>query len=380
MNRSLRILQIVSGDLWAGAEVQAFTLMRSLHKMAHIEVAAVLFNDGTLADKLKEAGILVYPLNELNVSSLSLLIRVREIIDGWRPDVIHTHRTKENIIGSIANRTKYCAPCIRTVHGANERPVEKGLQVARQRIISGLDRWCGTVLQDRIIAVSRDLGDKLATQFPADKIIVIENGVDVEAVKREKALGLCVGRTPDVIHVGIVGRLSAVKRVDLFLETAALLLRHHRNEMKWQFHVIGDGPLRQELEARARHLRIAESVLFYGHRRDVLTCIDKLDVLVNCSDHEGLPMSVLEAMALEVPTVAHAVGGLIDVLPKEFLIDLHNPAGYRDGILRALAGDGRAITVGNATKKLQFYSAQKNAMRVRALYGELIQSSRRSTE
>lgn len=363
MVRTLRVLHIASGDLWAGAEVQAFTLISHLARIPHTEVATVLMNDGTLAHKLRATDVPVYLLDEQKVALPYIFARLCAILRTWRPDVIHTHREKENILGSLANRLWRNVPSVRTIHGGREDS-GKG---ARRRVVHALDLWCGRALQDRVIAVTRELGARLTGAFPGEKIVVIENGVDTAGVRAEKGTAEFRTAERDVTHIGIVGRLVEVKRVDLFLETAAVLLRQFPRR-DWRFHVFGDGPERARLEGVCERLRISNSVTFHGHRHDIATCIAGLDALVICSDHEGLPMTALEAAALEVPTVAHAVGGLVEVVPCEFQVARHEVEGYRDGILRALCADGRTIAESHARDILEHYSAQRNAERTHALY------------
>lgn len=370
MSRAIRVLHVASGDLWAGAEVQAFTLMSHLMRMPDTEVTAVLLNEGTLADRLGAAGVSVCVLDERKIASPRILMQLRGILRGWRPDVIHTHRQKENILGALANRSRRNVPCVRTVHGAGERADAAGWAGARHRLVAGLDRWCGRTLQQRIIAVTRELGARLSQEFPANKIAVIENGVDAEEVTRSAGVAGFRTAEPDVTHIGIAGRLVAVKRVDLFIEAAALLSRESP-ERRWKFHIFGEGPMRARLETLAGERRLRDQVAFHGHRSDIATCVGSLDALVMCSDHEGMPMIALEAAVLGIPTVAHAVGGLVDVVPQEFLVVRHDAPGYRDGILRALGADGRAIAKTRAAETVVKYSAARNAEKVRALYEEL---------
>lgn len=367
MTRALRVLHIASGDLWAGAEVQAFTLISHLARIPNTEVASVLMNDGTLACKLRAAGIPVYVLDEQRVTSPRIFARLCATIRAWRPDVIHTHREKENILGSLATHLCWNVPSVRTIHGGWEDSGGTGWKGARRRAVHAIDRWCGRTLQQRVIAVTRELSVRVAGEFPPEKIVVIENGVDAEAVRAEKRTAEFRTAEPDRTHVGIVGRLAEVKRVDLFLETAAALLGQCPQQ-GWRFHVFGDGPERSRLEDLSERLRISDGVTFHGHRQDSATCIAGLDALVICSDHEGLPMTALEAAALDVPTVAHAVGGLVEVVPHEFLVARHEVDGYRDGVLRALRADGRVIAGNHASATLQRFSARRNAERVHALY------------
>ncbi len=327
-------------------------------------------NEGTLALKLRSAGVPVYMLDEQKMASPSVFAGLRAILRSWRPDVIHTHREKENILGSLANRSWWNVPSVRTVHGGREDLGVTGWKGVRRRAVRTLDSWCGRVLQQRVIAVTRELAERLRGEFPAEKIVVIENGVDAAAIRAEKGLAEFRTADPHAMHVGIVGRLVEVKRVDLFLATAAALLRQVQ-QRTWRFHVFGDGPERSRLENTSGQLQISDSVTFHGHRQDIATCIAGLDALVICSDHEGLPMAALEAASLAVPTVAHAVGGLVEVVPREFLVTRHEVDGYRDGILRALGADGRVIAEQHASATLQRFSAQRNAERIRALYEQV---------
>lgn len=368
----LRVLHIISGDLWAGAEVQAYTLISSLRKQAGIELAAVLMNDGELAQRLEAAGVSLRILDERRVGARGIFRGLKAVMRDWQPDVVHTHRSKENVLGSLANRFTRNVPSLRTAHGANERAT-RGLKARlRQGFIYSLDRWCGRHLQQRVIAVSRDLGAALAADFTPQKVVVIENGVDVEAVTAQAQA--CVARLrqvqPDAFHVGIVGRLVPVKRVDLFLRTAALLTRD-QPARQWRFHVLGDGPLRADLMKLAAELGVAAAVEFHGHRRDILGCMAELDALLLCSDHEGLPMTVLEAATLEVPIVAHAVGGIPDIVPEDLLVFAHTPEAYRDAIVRLLEPDARGLVREMASRVRRDFSSTRNATRVAALYRQL---------
>ena len=345
--------------------------MSHLSRMPETEVAAILMNEGRLADRLRSAGISVNVLDERKTASLGILGQLRGLLRTWRPDIVHTHREKENILGSLANRSCRNVPSLRTVHGAKEYLASAGWRGVRGRLISGLDLWTGRVLQRKVVAVTRELGAEMAGLFSPEKVVVIENGVDFEEVRRGIRVADFKAAEPDAAHIGIAGRLVKVKRVDLFLEAAALLVQECPNRC-WRFHVFGDGPMRRELEESSDVKRLAKRVMFHGHREDITTCIAGLDALVMCSDHEGMPMAALEAAALGVPVVAHAVGGLVAVVPDEFLITRHDASGYMDGILRVLRADGRAIAARCAAETLKQFSAQRNAERVRALYEQML--------
>jgi L-malate glycosyltransferase len=368
-------MHIASGDRWAGAEVQLWTLIRHLNRREDVRARAVLLNEGETAERLRASGVPMDVLDESRMNAFQILLGLRRLIRLHRPDVIHTHRQKENILGALANFTTLRVPSVRTVHGASEH--SPPWSRPHKRLLRRLDRASGRHLQNRVIAVSWDLGDQLKGQFPRSKVVIIENGVDIEAV-RAQASGTADFRIarPGHRHIGLVGRLEPVKRVDLFLRMAALLIR---KTTPWPlaFHIFGDGSLRAEMEQDARTLSLDDSVQFHGHRSDILNCMENLDVLVICSDHEGLPMTALEALALGTPVVAHAVGGLIDALDRGqggVLTSAHTPEGYADAVLSILQDSSRADTLAKAGRAAveSRYSAAINAERMHALYAQLI--------
>ena len=368
----MKVLHVISGDLWAGAEVQAFTLLTALQRQPDIQLAAALMNDGELARRLRERGIAVTVFPEDRLNAVQILGRLRMLMREWTPDVVHTHRSKENILGSIANAMAHRAPSLRTVHGAPERSPQ-GIRQLPRRLLDKLDRWCGNVLQQRVIAVSNELAQQLAVQYGEQRVVVVENGVDVESVQAAVRPVEFRTREPQACHIGIVGRLVPVKRVDLFLDMAKVLVDEHPDR-RWRFHVFGDGPLRDHLAAQSAALGIAATTTFHGHRSDVIACMAALDALVICSDHEGLPMTVLESVTVGTAIVAHATGGLISVLqgePNARLVHEHTVHGYADAVCNLLANRSERSTAGINAR----FSSLRNGSAIRAVYDALCKRS-----
>ena len=367
------MLHIASGDRWAGAEVQLYTLLSQLQRRDDIEPRAILMNDGELAERLRAIAVPVDILDESRLSAIAILRGLRLLLAQHRPDIVHTHRQKENILGAIANRLSVRAASLRTVHGAEEHP-PRGLRQLPKRLIRALDRWVGNHLHQRVIAVSQPLAELLAAQFVTEQIAVIENGVDIDAVRATVKPVEFREREPQAIHIGLVGRLDPVKRVDIFLQMARQLCSEEPGK-PWRFHVFGDGALRPSLQQQALQLGLSEQVYFHGHRRDIASCIAALDALVICSDHEGLPMTTLEALAIGTPVLAHAVGGLNTVLSDDsggLLVKNHSPAGYAQALQHMLTRDHRAMAAQGFEAVQQRYSAAVNAAHMQQLYQQLI--------
>lgn len=324
----IRVLHVASGDLWAGAEVQVCQLLCALHARTDTSVGAVIFNPGELADRLRAAGIFVKVLDERTIPPWQLLRCLLREIRSARPHVVHTHRFKENIIGSIAARLSGAAISVRTVHG---RPEYAGKRSLRHALSRRLDRITA-LLQVGIVGVSRELCGYLRGEFSSRKVFYVPNGIDPEMVARAAAAP-CSYQPRASLNVAFVGRLVPVKRVDLFLETAALLKAAQPG--RYRFVVVGSGPLLQQMTELAGRLDLTNDVDFLGFRSDSPSVLTQMDCLVLTSDHEGLPMVALEALALGVPIVAHSVGGLPEALEGiagHQLVSEHTPEGYATAI------------------------------------------------
>jgi L-malate glycosyltransferase len=375
LKQKLKVLHIASGDLWAGAEVQLYTLLSNLKKRDEISLHVALMNDGELSARLREQGITVNVFNETQLNSLQILVKLHGLMLSLKPDIVHTHRIKENILGSVVNLLATRAISVRTVHGAPEHPA-RGLAQLHKQVLAWLDIYTGRHLQDHIIAVSKNLQAPMAQLFGARKVAVIENGVDIASVQAAvHAVDFRIAST-HARHIGIVGRLQPVKRVDLFLETAALL-KQIEPETPWQFHVIGDGSLREALEQQAVNLGLAGSVTFHGHRNDSVACLAGLDALIMCSDHEGMPMTALESLAVGTPVLAHAVGGLNDALANGaggLLVHGHTAQHYADGLLQLLRSDKEELRHKGLERLQDCYSSMHNAEQVANLYRYSIKS------
>jgi glycosyltransferase involved in cell wall biosynthesis len=158
--------------------------------------------------------------------------------------------------------------------------------------------------------------------------------------------------SPDVAVVGTVGRLEIRKGTDTLLEAAARLGSH--GVERWQLVLVGDGPMRGELEALAARLGIAERTLFVGARTDVRETLAALDVFVLPSRTEGMSNALLEAMAMACPVVATAVGGTPEVVTEGasgLLVPSEQPDAMAAAVARALRSPDLAATLGDGARR-----------------------------
>jgi glycosyltransferase involved in cell wall biosynthesis len=169
--------------------------------------------------------------------------------------------------------------------------------------------------------MSRTLVERFG--FGIDRLAMVHNGVPVPPPERDGAHA-----ADGLLHVGTVSRLVPVKGLDLVLETAALL---RRDLGQVRVSILGDGPLRERLRQRATELGILDCLELRPSQSDPLPFYRSLDVYLNTSLHEGMPLSVLEAMACGKPVVAPRVGGIPEAVTdgrEGFLVDGRDPATF----------------------------------------------------
>src|SRR5258708_4529334 len=176
--------------------------------------------------------------------------------------------------------------------------------------------------------------------------------------------------------IGIVGRLVAIKNHELFFEAARWVLDQLPTAY---FAVVGDGERRLELEALAQSLGIADHVRFTGWITDLMPVYSAIDTLVLCSKNEGLPVSLIEAMAAGVPVVATAVGGVNDLLEGGRLGAItppDNAAALSDAILQTFADSATAQKTAQAARAAvrDRYDISQSAAKTSALYQQLLNS------
>src|SRR5712692_9791037 len=318
MTRSIakiKVCHVAMADLWAGAEVQLAILLRSLAKLADLEVSAILFNAGWLAQDLQNAGIRTYLIPEAELNPLSIM---RELSDYFRRnqiDVLHTHKYKDNILAGLASIRRGVPYRVRTVDGAPE-PFA-GLRAFKMNVYRVLDGVVNRWAVDRLLPVSFALRELLVERFGTDKVTCIQNAVDVDRIPLTTDLANLrkeLGLDQHDFVIGTMGRLYPVKGLEVFLRAARIIKDHGRSA---KFIIAGDGPLRGQLQALAEQCGLAHEVMFLGHRNDGNNILGLMDLFVLPSLSEGIPLVLLEALAMARPVVATAVGGIPEVVEHE---------------------------------------------------------------
>ena len=266
--------------------------------------------------------------------ALGTLVR---LVRRFRPDIVHTHTAKAGLVGRMA-AVLGASPRPIVVHTYHGHVLEGYFSAPVTAFYRALERGMAG-RSDRLIGVSQATVDDLVRVGVAErsKFEVIPLGLELDAFLALPAAPAGAFRAEsgigdDELLATFVGRLVAIKRVDVLLRATA---RARDLGAPVRLAVVGDGELRGELERLAASLGIADAVRFTGYRRDLAAIVGASDVAVLGSDNEGTPVALIEAGAGARPLVATRVGGVAEVVvPGAGLLV---ERGDHDGLGAALA-------------------------------------------
>jgi len=373
---TIRVCHIVSGDRWAGAEVQAASLLRALASRPGLSLSVILLNQGRLAEELGACGLELKVIPESAKSFIQIFREAARFLRSRDIQILHSHRYKENLLAVLLARTCHIPHIVRTQHGMPE-PF-RGIRHWKQKLTLGLDRLLARWVTDRVISVSSELREHLERYMDPRKVVVIRNGLDTERVSSDLSLAEAkqrLGIPAACRTLGYAGRLEPIKRLDLLLAAAQLIAGRLPDT---RLILAGDGSEEARLRDVTRAHGLEDLVVFLGHRDDIYDVLRAMEIFVLCSDHEGLPMVLLEALHLGVPVVARRVGGLPDVIQEGVsgvLVRSSDPKVLAAQCVHLLVDAKRRRDMASAgrARVSEFFTADRNATQVAALYRELCQ-------
>lgn len=357
----MKISHVVENLERGGLERMVIDLALAQRAAGHEVRVACLFQRGALAGELEAQGIAVAACGKRTGLDLRALARLRRWLRAGRGGVLHTHNATAHYHAVLAACGLRFARVLNTRHGMG-LPASRGVRLYRWSLVR--TDVVATVCQAaRATAVANGLR-------PAGGVVAMPNGIRVAAfapasADAHRALAALLGFAPGARMAGIVGRLNAVKdhagllqafaRVSAVLPDAALV-------------VVGDGPLRAELEALAARLGIAPRVRFLGDRSDVHRLLPGLDAFVLSSRSEGYSMALLEASAAGLPIVATDVGGNGEIVAHGrtgLLVPAGDPAALAGALQAVLADPAAARAMGQAGREWALREATLEAMAAR---------------
>jgi L-malate glycosyltransferase len=250
----------------------------------------------------------------------------------------------------------------------SQRQLGDLLSRSKSRAQTAVLRWC-----DAVVCNSRAAADLLVEQgLPKRRVVVIGNGLPVSAFAETKP---ALPRCPGGFRIGMIARMNArSKNHGVFLRAATRLCSRFSN---LEFLLVGDGPLRLELEREAQNLGMKARMSFLGDRQDIPAILASLDISVVPSSSESLSNAILESMAAGVPVVASRVGGNPELVTsgRGILVATNDDREFADAIESLLRNASMRAYFGRKAKQFAEANFTLEQMRKRheALYAELLE-------
>ncbi|MBN2023867.1 MAG: glycosyltransferase family 4 protein [Pirellulales bacterium] len=378
----IRIAHLQLLPLLCGCQNVSLDILRSLDR-ARYEPFLICQSPGPLTEAAQAEGIeclfadrLVRPIAP-HRDFMALLQLVR-LMRKHRFDIVHTHSSKTGVLGRIAAKLAGVRTVMHTVHGfafpAATSLLSKALYFALE--------WLGGRFCDTMICLKQSDLDfaRRWLRIAPKRLQLIPNGIatgrfrPISADAREAIRRDVFGVSQSTPAVGMVGRLCRQKNPQCFVEAADLVLGQGT---KAKFFLIGDGELREELEADIRRRGRSADIAILGWRDDVPQLVASLDLFLLTSRWEGLSLALLEALACGTPVIASDIPGNREVVLQGvdgLLGPTEDPVGFAEQMQKLLLHRGLRREYGKAGrhKVVHDYRLDARVARVEGLYSHLV--------
>lgn len=337
-------------------------------------------SEGSLIETVQERGIplILEPtlVREVNpVKDLLSIWRLARLMRQGKYTIVHTHSSKAGIVGRWAAKLAGVPVIVHTVHGwghhERQHPLIRAYYIWLEKLT--------LPITDKLIVVSalnieKGLADGIGK---AANYVVIRSGIELDRfghpqVSRE-ATRAAWGIPQDAVVIGSVTRLSPQKAPLDFVQAAAQVAQRYPQTY---FMMVGDGPLRSEVEALAASLGIADRLVLTGLRRDVPELMAAFDLFALSSLWEGLPRVLPQAMATSLPIVATACDGSAEAITEGvngFLVPPGEPALLAERLCQLVADPTLAKQMGVAGyARVAEFSDRGMVNALATLYTELL--------
>ncbi len=375
-----KILYLVTQSNFGGAQKYVFDLATGLDK-AKYDVAVAAGGHGELLKQLEQKGINVFKLKWLRRPICSIrdtlaYFEIKRLLKEWQPDVLHLNSSKAGILGCLAAR-HLPIKVVYTIHGS---VFEAAFPSLAQKFFLYLEKKTAKY-KHKIICVSENdrvlwLKYKLV---PTEKLVTIHNGINIYATSltREEARQRLFQNAPqnynDYQVVGWNGWFYPEKNLEALIQAANLIftLPKYQNK-KILFVIFGNGPQEKILKLEVKKINLENRVIFPGAVPEGAKYLKAFDVFVLPSIKEGLPYTIMEAMAAGVPIVASNVGGIPEMIEdgkNGFLVAPRDFEALAEKILQILENQELAQKFSrNSLEKVKEFTLEKMVSKTEQQY------------
>jgi glycosyltransferase involved in cell wall biosynthesis len=365
--RPHRVVHLVLGLNFGGLEKVVYDLARFADRERFSPQVLCLGEIGPLGAAFESAGVPVESLGIHGTGAVRSIRAATRRLREWKPDILHTHNAAPHIVGALAAKLSGVPVVVQTRHGMHDMTGWKNKMGNR------LATW----LTHRMVAVSSSTAQVARTvdRIPDARLEIIRNGVDLDMYLKRSAAPRA--HACKAIHAA---------RLDHTTKDQRTLLRAVRlvvdREPGFKLDLVGDGPDRAVLEALCDELHLRSHVTFLGFRHDIHELLPLADLFVLSSVTEGLPMTLLEAMAASLPVVSTDVGGISELVIRNetgLLVAPQAPEVLAGAILELLHDPQRAEGMGQAGRRRveEKFDIRLVTARYEQLYTTLLQERSR---
>ncbi|MBD3421166.1 MAG: glycosyltransferase [Chitinivibrionales bacterium] len=371
---SLRIFQLIEHLRIGGAERMFTTLLPELQNIAEIEIfAGVLYEGGELEKYLHRHNIPLYKIRKKKFQPHDTLTRLHRLLRELEIDILHMHEFSAAFWGRIASVLSGVKARLITDHA-----VAGWHNPAKHKIINRTL----LPLTDKIVALSGAAGESLmrVEGIPAQKIISIPNGIDLEPLERpahRDALRQKYGIASGEVLIGMVGRLSREKGAEVLIKAVHELRK--LTSRPFRAIIVGDGDQAGSCKRIAREFDVADAVIFTGSvdHTEIAGLLYSLDIGVVPSHQENCSIALIEQMACGLPVVATDAGGNAELLDNGncgIIVSRNNPQALAQQIALLMCDAQLRISYGEKAKarSRRYFTVQAMAAAYHRTYRQLL--------
>jgi glycosyltransferase involved in cell wall biosynthesis len=379
--RKPKVLQVINSLLTGGAERVLVTNCLALRDLGCEVDACTLYHEGPFAAPLREAGFTIHNLAlDPGIAKYQLrrkydprgILRLARVIKAGGYDVVHAHLFPAGMFAALALMALGRIPLVYSEHSVSNR--------RRKKLFWWLDRLVYS-RYNAVVAVSPAVATSLKDWLPfvTSRLTVVPNAVHLREAaglgeEQRAALRESLKIAKGEKLVLFAGRLERQKGPDVLLRALPKLLEQCPDV---RVLLAGDGRMRSKCESLIQRLHLGGRATLLGDRRDIPLLMDLADLVVLPSRCEGLPMTLLEAMACGRAVVATRVAAMPELIEESrsgWIVDPENPEALARGLVEALSQERERTLRGQNGMALvrEQYSAERRAATLLKIYRELM--------